>query len=87
MQANQKIPKWELGARIRLYLGMSLQHARTVALLLSLTSGFMSNYMDFIITIRSGTVKTESKKIAISLEICEVLPLIELFQDLDERDY
>ena len=34
MQAGQKIPKWELRARIGLYLGMSTQHARTVALVL-----------------------------------------------------
>ena len=42
MQAGQKIPKWELRARIGLCLGMSTQHARTIALVLTLTTGHVS---------------------------------------------
>ena len=42
LQANQKIPKWEWRSRVGLYLGMSMQHARSVALVLNLTTGHVS---------------------------------------------
>jgi hypothetical protein len=42
MQAGQKIPKWELRAIIGLYLGMSTQHAQTVALVLNRKTGLVS---------------------------------------------
>ncbi len=42
MQAGKKLPKWELRARMGIYLGMSLQHARTVALVLNLNTGHVS---------------------------------------------
>jgi hypothetical protein len=42
LQTAKKIPKWELRARIGMYLGMSTQHARSVALILNLTTGHVS---------------------------------------------
>jgi hypothetical protein len=42
LQTAKKISKWELRARIGLYLGMSTQHARSVALILNLTTGHVS---------------------------------------------
>jgi len=42
LQAGQKGWKWEDRARVGIYLGPSPQHARTVALVLSLTTGLVS---------------------------------------------
>jgi hypothetical protein len=42
LQQGQKIRKWEERARIGVYLGQSPQHARSVALVLSLSTGNVS---------------------------------------------
>lgn len=42
MQAGNKAPKWGTRARMGLYLGTSAQHARTVSMILSLTTGMVS---------------------------------------------
>ena len=42
MQAGQKLPKWDLRARVGVYLGMSNQHARSVALILNIKTGHVS---------------------------------------------
>ena len=42
MQAGKKISKWEIRARLGLYLGMSMQHARSVALILNIETGHVS---------------------------------------------
>ena len=42
MQAGKKLSKWSDRARVGIYLGHSPQHARTVALVLSLTTGLVS---------------------------------------------
>ena len=42
MQSARKIDKWTHRARVGIYLGRSTQHARTVALVLSLESGLVS---------------------------------------------
>jgi len=42
LQQGQKIRKWEDRARIGIYLGPSPQHAKSVALVLSLTTGLVS---------------------------------------------
>ncbi|KAI2493485.1 hypothetical protein MHU86_21066 [Fragilaria crotonensis] len=42
MQSGQKLPKWEVRARMGVYLGMSMQHARSVALVLNLKTGHVS---------------------------------------------
>jgi hypothetical protein len=42
VQAGKKIPKWSERARVGIFLGLSPQHARTVSLVLSLTSGLTS---------------------------------------------
>ena len=42
MQSGQKLPKWEVRSRMGVYLGMSMQHARTVALVLNLKTGHVS---------------------------------------------
>lgn len=39
---NKKIPKWEDKARVGVYLGPSPRHARSVSLVLSLTTGLVS---------------------------------------------
>ena len=42
MQSGQKLPKWEVRTRMGVYLGMSMQHARIVALVLNLKTGHIS---------------------------------------------
>ena len=42
MQAGKKIGKWEARKKIGVYLGQSAQHAQSVALVLSLTTGLVS---------------------------------------------
>lgn len=42
LQAQQAHPKWKERSRIGIYLGQSPQHARNVALVLSLTTGLVS---------------------------------------------
>ena len=42
LQAGKKINKWQYRARVGCYLGQSPQHARTVALVLSLETGLVS---------------------------------------------
>ncbi len=42
MQAGKKLPKWEVRSRMGVYLGMSMQHARSVALILNLKTGHVS---------------------------------------------
>ena len=42
LQSGQKINKWSERARVGIYLGYSPQHARTVALILSLLTGLVS---------------------------------------------
>ena len=42
MQAGGKIPKWEERSRVRVYLGPSRAHARSIGLILSLTTGLVS---------------------------------------------
>jgi hypothetical protein len=47
MQAGRKIDKWSECTRVGIYLGASPQHARTVALVLSLTTGLASPQFNF----------------------------------------
>ena len=42
MQAGQKLPKWDLRARMGVNLGLSNQHAKSVTLVLSLQTGHVS---------------------------------------------
>ena len=42
MQSGKKISKWEIRSRMGVYLGMSSQHARSVALVLNLETGHVS---------------------------------------------
>jgi len=42
MQAGRKISKWQLRSRVGVHLGPSWAHARTVGLILSLTTGIVS---------------------------------------------
>jgi hypothetical protein len=42
LQQGQKIRKWDERARIGIYLGQSPQHAKTVVLILSLSTGNVS---------------------------------------------
>lgn len=42
MQSGNKLPKWEVRSRMGVYLGMSMQHARSVALVLNLKTGHVS---------------------------------------------
>jgi hypothetical protein len=43
MQAGKKLPKWQSWARMGINLGVSNQHARSVALVLNMTTGHMSS--------------------------------------------
>jgi hypothetical protein len=43
MQAGKKIPKWDIRARMGIYLGMSKQHARSFALVLNMETGHVSS--------------------------------------------
>lgn len=42
MQSGKKLPKWEIRSRMGINLGMSTQHARSVALVLNLKTGHVS---------------------------------------------
>jgi Reverse transcriptase (RNA-dependent DNA polymerase)/GAG-pre-integrase domain len=42
LQGNKKIPKWSPRARLGIYIGRSQQHARSVGLILSTTTGLVS---------------------------------------------
>jgi hypothetical protein len=42
MQSGKKLPKWKVRSRIGVYLGMSMQHARSVDLVLNLKTGHVS---------------------------------------------
>jgi Reverse transcriptase (RNA-dependent DNA polymerase) len=42
LQSGKTIPKWESRSRLGIYLGPSLQHARSVGLVLSLSTGMVS---------------------------------------------
>jgi hypothetical protein len=42
LQGGKSIPKWHERARVGIYLGLSPQHSRSVALVLSLTTGLVS---------------------------------------------
>jgi Reverse transcriptase (RNA-dependent DNA polymerase) len=42
MQSGKKLPKWEVRSRMGIYLGMSTQHARSVAWVLHLKTGHVS---------------------------------------------
>jgi hypothetical protein len=42
MQSGKKLPKWEVRSCMGVYLGMSMQHARSVALVLNLKTGHVS---------------------------------------------
>ena len=65
MQAGKKIPKWTSRARVGIYLGFSAQHARTVSLILSLSSGLTSpqfhvRFDDTFTTVRPGNPQPTS---------------------------
>jgi hypothetical protein len=42
MQAGKKLPKWQLRSRMGINLGISNQHARSIALVLNLRTGHVS---------------------------------------------
>ncbi len=42
MQSGKKIPKWRLRSRVGINLGISNQHARSIVLVLNLTTGHVS---------------------------------------------
>ena len=59
LQAGMKISKWQTRARVGLYLGHSPMHAKTVALVLNLTTGLVSpqfhiKYDDFFETVNKS---------------------------------
>jgi hypothetical protein len=66
LQNGKKIPKWVSRARVAVYLGHSPQHARTVGLLLSLTTGLVSpqfhvRYDNLFETVKEGHHQTRSQ--------------------------
>jgi hypothetical protein len=65
IQSGKKGPKWENRARLAIYLGPSLQHAKSVGLLLSLTTGLVSpqfhvRFDDAFDTLRFGAKNVPS---------------------------
>lgn len=61
IQSGQKARKWEVRARVAVYIGPSPQHARTVGLVLSLTTGLVSpqfhvKHDDTLSTLRSKSL-------------------------------
>jgi Reverse transcriptase (RNA-dependent DNA polymerase)/GAG-pre-integrase domain len=65
IQSGNKAPKWDTRARLAIYIGPSTQHARTVGLLLSLTSGLVSpqfhvRYDDTFETLKQGASNVPS---------------------------
>ena len=68
LQGGKSIPKWQERARVGIYLGLSPQHSRSVALVLSLTTGLVSpqfhvEFDDLFETVgkRAGNPVTVSK--------------------------
>eukprot|EP00978_Attheya_sp_CCMP212_P035308 scaffold152839_cov109-Attheya_sp.AAC.1 len=68
LQGGKSIPKWQERARVGIYLGLSPQHSRSVALVLSLTTGLVSpqfhvEFDDLFETVgkRAGNPTTVSK--------------------------
>ena len=57
MQAGKKISKWEIRSRLGLYLGMSTQHARSVALVLNIETGHVSPQFHIKFDSKFETVK------------------------------
>jgi hypothetical protein len=61
IQSGKKAKKWEVRARVAIYLGPSPQHARTVGLVLSPTTGLVSpqfhvKYDDTFSTLRNNSM-------------------------------
>jgi Reverse transcriptase (RNA-dependent DNA polymerase)/GAG-pre-integrase domain len=66
VQSGKKAPKWNNRARLAIYLGPSLQHAKSVSLVLSLTTGLVSpqfhiKFDDAFDTLRGGVDKVVSQ--------------------------
>eukprot|EP00978_Attheya_sp_CCMP212_P015453 scaffold39891_cov70-Attheya_sp.AAC.1 len=68
LQGGKSIPKWQERARVGIYLGLSPQHSRSVALVLSLSTGLVSpqfhvEFDDLFETVgkRAGNPVTVSK--------------------------
>jgi hypothetical protein len=66
IQSGKKAPKWDLRARLAINLGPSLQHAGSVGLVLSLSTGLVSpqfhvRYDDGFETLRQGAGRVPSK--------------------------
>ena len=57
MQAGQKLPKWDARARVGVNLGLSPQHARTVALVLNLKTGRVTPQFHVKFDTKFDTVK------------------------------
>jgi hypothetical protein len=61
LQNGKKIPKWSSRSRVGIYLGYSPQHARSVGLILSTTTGLVSpqfhvRYDDEFETTKNGII-------------------------------
>jgi hypothetical protein len=61
IQSGKEAKKWEVRARLAIYLGQSPQHARTVDLVLSLTTGLVSpqfhvKYDDTFLTLFNNSI-------------------------------
>ena len=71
MQSGKKLPKWEVRSRMGVYLGMSMQHARSVALVLNLKTGHVSPQFHVVFDddfttvphLRKGTVPPNWEKL------------------------
>jgi hypothetical protein len=57
MQSGKKLPKWEVRSHMGIYLGMSMQHARNVALVLHLKTGHVSPQYHVTFDLKFETVR------------------------------
>ena len=57
--SGQSIPKWDDRARVGIYLGPSLRHSRSVALVLLLATGLISPQYHVVFDDHFQTVKTK----------------------------
>ena len=68
MQSGKKLPKWEVRSRMGVYLEMSMQHARSVALILNLKTGHVSPHFHVTFDPKFETVRQSMGNLSPSSE-------------------
>ena len=73
MQSGQKLPKWEVRLRVGVCLGMSMQHARSVALVPNPKTGHVSPQFHVTFDHRFETVRQVPSKSISTFRMAEVV--------------